>query len=86
MVESSSVSASQSKKLSVSLISTDCSSVRSLDSDDPVFLLRIPNRLLLEWHSDSSRSSYIEQLNGAIVDGVVHVDVHCDRLERRIAR
>ena len=86
MTESSSVSSSQPKKLLVSVFSADCSSTQLLTLDNLACRLRIPNRLFLQWHSEGSHSSYIQQVNGAIVDNIISLDIHRNRLERRIAR
>ena len=52
----------------------------------PIYSLRVPNRLLLDWHALNQQGScYLELLNEAIDDGAITVDVHCERLERRIA-
>ena len=60
----------------------------SLHSEErAIYSLRVPNRLLLEWHALNQQdgTSYLELLNGATNDSVVTVDVHCERLECRIA-
>ena len=83
MAESSSESAFQPKKLSFSVMSADCSG----NCEDLACRLRVPNRLLLEWHGEAaSGSSYIELLNEPIANNIVMVDIHCERLVRRIAR
>ena len=80
------MSSSQPKKLSVSVFSAGCSSAQPLNSDNLACRLRVLNWLLLQWHSEGNHSSYIQQVNGAIVDNIITLDVHCNRLERRIAR
>ena len=55
--------------------------------DKIVCHLRLPNRLLSQWHKDvgGGQSTYLQLLNDAIVDQVVTVNIHCERLERRLA-
>ena len=57
------------------------------DWDSVILCLRIPNRLLCQWHKSPDRGhSYIELLNSSIRDNAVTVDVHSARLERHLHR
>ena len=65
------------------------SSARTVSDSDTIFSLQVPNSLLLAWYSEVQEGtvpSYIEQLNSVIRDSAVAIDVHCERLERGIAR
>ena len=86
---SESSSHSRRPSLSVSIVSIDdsCATGSLRHSEEPaIYSLRVPNRLLLDWHAlNQNGTNYLELLNESIDDGVVAVDVHCERLERRIA-
>ena len=78
-----------SEKLSVRIVS----SARADSDSDAIFSLLVPNSLLLAWHSkvkDGTVPSYvyIEQLNSGIhdSDSAVVINLHCERLKRRVAR
>ena len=77
-----------------SFVSGLCISIVSCDARQPVegsvCGLRIPNRLLFEWHKQVGQAraaeSWIEKVNSTIVDQAITLDVHCERLKRQIAR
>ena len=57
------------------------------DWESVILCLRIPNRLLCQWHScRDSGHSYIELLNNSVRDNAVTIDVHSARLERHLHR
>ena len=76
-----------SEKPSVRIVSSTCA-----DSDsDAIFSLQVANSLLLAWHSEVKDCTvpsyvYIEQLNSGIHDSAVAINMHCERLEWRVAR
>ena len=74
-----------SEKLNVRIVSR----ARADSDSDAIFSLQVPNSLLLAWHNkvkDSTVPSYIEQLNSGIHNSAVAINVHCERLERRVTR
>lgn len=61
----------------------------SEDSYRVACCLRVPNRLLWRWHSDSERptdTSFVQLLNDAVRGHTVALDTHCERLERHLQR
>ena len=55
--------------------------------NEVLFSLRVPNRLLYEWHRKvSNRMNYLPLLNGSIVDGVVAVSNESEELSQKLYR
>ena len=65
-----------------------CRNRMDCDECPVVCCLRVPNRLLQEWHEQyrSDSTSMIELLNVAVRGRVVTVDVHCERLQQHLYR
>ena len=55
--------------------------------NDVLFSLRVPNRLLYEWHRKvSNRMNYLPLLNGSIDDGVVAVSNESEEMSQKLYR
>lgn len=85
---SSQSSFSQQQQVFVPVVGVDAGCNRpSTDWSGIVCCLKVPNCLLLRWYEGrGSGTSYVEQLNEAIRDQVITVDVHCKRLEEHLQR
>ena len=58
------------------------------EDSDSLLTLRVPNRLLCEWHREVATVdgvAYLELVNRSITDGMIALDRQCERLERRVA-
>ena len=60
----------------------------TVENPGVVFVLEIPHRLLLSWHSlvQSKKAGYLECVNNSIPGGVVAIEpTYCERIVERIA-